>query len=65
MMVNAFIRAGLAFNHKQRDLIAACDFLGRVHIWKLSWLLSSRGEDELNYLNKIGHVNSASEDLAL
>ena len=59
------ILLGLAFNHKQRDLIAAVDFLGRVHIWKLSWLLSNRADNEINDLNKIGPLNSAADDLAI
>ena len=25
----------IAFNRKQRDLLCACDYLGRVHIWRL------------------------------
>ena len=42
---------GLAFNKKQRDLIAACDNDGRVHIWRLSWNLSNRQLNEESYLN--------------
>jgi WD40 repeat protein len=44
---------GLAFNHKQRDLIAACDVLGRVHIWKLSWKLSNRENYEQSILDNL------------
>jgi WD40 repeat protein len=50
-------RAGitsLAFNHKQRDLLAACDVLGRVHIWKLSWQLSNRENYEQSILDNLG-----------
>ena len=25
----------IAFNRKQRDLLCACDYLGRVHVWRL------------------------------
>jgi WD40 repeat protein len=31
----------LAFNRKQRDLLAACDTAGKVHIWRLSWALAN------------------------
>lgn len=39
----------IAFNKKQRDLLAAVDAMGEVHIWRLSWKLSNRqvGEEEL------------------
>ena len=52
---------GLAFNHKQRGLIAACDYLGRVHIWKLSWKLSNIHADEQNLLDAIGNINITDE----
>lgn len=38
--------SSLAFNRKQRGLLAACDVAGRVHIWKLGFALSSRGPGE-------------------
>lgn len=52
----------LAFNHKQRDLIAACDWLGRVHIWKLSWKLSNRQRDEQQLLDDLGKLASSEEN---
>jgi len=48
----------LAFNHRQRDLIAACDVSGRVHIWRLSWKLSNRGEQDLKALDNIVRYRS-------
>lgn len=51
---------GLAFNPRQRDLVAACDWLGRVHIWKLSWRLAIRQPDELGLLNSIADVAAES-----
>jgi hypothetical protein len=53
---------GLAFNHKQRDLIAASDWNGRVHIWKLSWHLANKHTDEQAVLDQIGNLNSITED---
>lgn len=50
---------GLAFNPKQRKLVAACDYLGRVHIWKLSWNLSStRPEEEAQLRQLVGFGSS-------
>ena len=39
---------GLAFNRKQRGMLAVCDSAGRVHLFKLGWRFSSRvpGEQE-------------------
>ncbi len=44
---------GVAFNHKQRDLVAACDWLGRVHIWRLGWRLANRHKDDLSTLGDL------------
>lgn len=52
---------GLAFNPKQRGLVAVCDYLGRVHIWKLSWKLSNLRADELSGLNAIGSIHGNEE----
>ena len=40
---------GLAFNRRQRGMVAACDYAGKVHIWRLGWSFTSRkqGEDAL------------------
>ena len=51
----------LAFNPKQRDLIAGCDLLGRVHIWRLSWELSNKSATELAVLNELGNINASTE----
>ena len=51
---------GLSFNHKQRDLVAACDMLGRIHIWKLSWDMASKQADEENVLNAFGDLSKSS-----
>ncbi len=54
---------GLAFNPKQRDLVAVCDWLGRVHIWKLGWALANRRKDELALLTALGSIGTdATED---
>ena len=53
---------GLAFNPKQRGLIAACDYLGRVHIWKLSWRLSNMRADEQAVLDELANIHSAAAD---
>jgi WD40 repeat protein len=51
---------GIAFSPRQRDLVAACDWLGRVHIWKLGWRLANRYRDEQAILNEIGNVGGSS-----
>ena len=33
----------VAFNRKQRGLVAAADAAGRVHVWRLGWALTSGG----------------------
>jgi hypothetical protein len=47
---------GLAFNPKQRGLVAVCDYLGRVHMWKLSWRLSNMRAEEQAGLDAIGSI---------
>lgn len=37
---------GIAFNRKQRDLVAACDSAGNVHIWRLSWSFCNKQVSE-------------------
>ena len=44
---------GIAFNCKQRDFIAACDYLGRVHIWRLTWNLSHKSINEQSLLDEM------------
>lgn len=45
--------SSLSFNRKQRDLLAACDYAGRVHIWRLSWKLAHRNPDEQVQLDRL------------
>lgn len=52
---------GLSFNPKQRGLVAVCDYLGRVHIWKLSWKLSNIRSDELSGLNGVANIHASEE----
>jgi len=47
---------GLAFNKRQRDLVAAIDLTGRVHIWRLSWGLSNRQKTDQAVLDALGNV---------
>ena len=49
---------GIAFNKKQRDLIAACDADGLVHVWKLSWKLANRHQNEQAILDGIAARNA-------
>lgn len=49
----------VAFNHKQRDLLAASDFFGKVFIWKLNWKLSNRRSDEIDLLNNQANIFSS------
>ena len=37
---------GVAFNTKQREFIAACDYLGNIHIWKLNFDLASSSSSQ-------------------
>jgi hypothetical protein len=57
--------SGIAFNRKQRDLIAACDTAGRVNIWRLSWGLSHPTKGEFEYLKAVNDnvtANSSTQD---
>lgn len=47
---------GIAFNRKQRDIIAACDSIGRVHSWRLNWRLSNKSQVEQQILDQIGNI---------
>ena len=46
----------IAFNHRQRDLLSACDWYGKVFIWKLNWSLANRKGDELEQLNEMAQA---------
>jgi WD40 repeat protein len=50
----------IAFNHKQRDLIAACDYFGQVFLWKLSWKLSNRNMNEITVWNSLADIFSTT-----
>ena len=52
---------GLAFNQKQRDLLAACDTNGEIHIWRLGWNLSNKQFTENTILDSIAEVDVTSE----
>ena len=57
--------SGIAFNRKQRDLIAACDTAGRINIWRLSWGLSHPTKGEFEYLKAVNDnvtANSSTQD---
>ena len=53
----------MAFNRKQRDLFAACDLDGRVHIWRLGWKLANKGPTEQSALDALGNIVVDSGDL--
>ena len=53
---------GLVFNRKQRDLIAACDVNGRVHVFKLNWGLSNKSLLEQAKLNELGNIALNRDD---
>jgi WD40 repeat protein len=52
----------IAFNHKQRDLIAACDYFGQVFLWKLSWKLSNRNMNEITVWNSLADIFSTTSN---
>ena len=54
----------IAFNPKQRGMIAACDHLGRVHVWMLPWHMSSVGPEEQRVLDKIGGLGDTDINAA-
>lgn len=49
----------LAFNRKQRGLLAACDHTGQVHIWKLGPQYTSKQPSEMSILEEM--ENNASD----
>jgi WD40 repeat protein len=53
---------GIAFNRRQRDLIAACDYSGKIHIWRLSWDLSHGQPLEQESIKKMGNASLADEE---
>jgi hypothetical protein len=52
---------GISFNVKQRDMFAACDALGRVHVWRLDRSLSTASGLDQAELDKIGRVRQVAE----
>jgi WD repeat-containing protein 34 len=50
----------LAFNHRQRDLLAACDRQGKIHLWRLSWKYSNRQDHDANLMESITRPRSTS-----
>lgn len=48
----------LAFNRKQRGLIAACDHTGQIHIWKLGQQYTSKQPMEHGILEQMENANS-------
>lgn len=51
---------GLAFNHKHRDVLAAVDWLGRAHVWRLSASLCTRKRDELSRWERVGRTSTGN-----
>jgi len=45
--------SGMSFNRKQRGMLAACDYEGKVHIWRLGWGFSSKKPEELALLESM------------
>jgi hypothetical protein len=62
---NRVTTTGLAFNPKQRGLVAVCDYLGRVHLWKLSWRLSNMRADEQAGLDAIASIHATPDPQAV
>ena len=52
---------GISFNAKQRDMFAACDALGRVHVWRLDRSLSTASGLDQAELDKIGRVRQVAD----
>lgn len=48
---------GISFNLRQRDMFAACDSNGGVHIWKLDWALANSGVADQNVLDRLGSAH--------
>ncbi len=47
---------GIAFNSRQRDKFAACDSSGKIHIWKLDWILSNPSGGDQALLDQLGSI---------
>lgn len=56
----------VAFNPKQRDLLATGDCYGRVIVWRVSWRLANKRPGESDTLEKLfkGSVNDVSVGVA-
>lgn len=52
----------LAFNGKRRDVLGATDWLGRLHLWKLSASLCTRRRDELAQWERLGRIRDDDGD---
>ena len=46
----------VAFNKKQRDFIAACDYSGKVHIWHMGWRYANKTPSEQAVLDAMGNI---------
>jgi hypothetical protein len=53
--------SGLAFNKKQRGLLAACDYKGNVHIWRLGWSFTSKRVEEGTTLENMDSGGSGGD----
>jgi WD40 repeat protein len=51
---------GISFNHKYKFL-AACDVLGQIHVWRLSWRLSTKQKSDEACMNDL--VNSIESSI--
>lgn len=54
---------GLAFNSQRKDLLAAVDWKGRVHVWRLSSSLVTRRRDEMNVWERLGRIRGDDSDV--
>eukprot|EP00605_Chrysophyceae_sp_TOSAG23-4_P002460 GSChrysophyteH1.ASY1.ANO1.2719.1 assembled CDS len=45
--------SGMAFNRRQRGMLAACDYAGKVHIWRLGWAYTSKKSGEQTMLEQM------------
>lgn len=52
----------VAFNHKQRDFLAAADAAGRVHVWQLPWHLANSRNNEVDQLEQIVNTRFFFDD---
>lgn len=51
---------GISFNSRQRDMFAACDSSGNVHVWKMDWSLSNARPMDQSVLDRLGSVKVES-----